>query len=262
MKKELSSQDLKLIQQESLKILIEFDKFAKEHDIKYFLDAGTLLGAVRHDGYIPWDDDLDISMLREDFIKLASTWEHERYKLNINYEDNARSDRIPKIIDTQSYAEPINLASGYLRHKYKDKAKGVYLDIFILDNKPQSKKYMRKHKKYQLITDMSRYSSMSTGINFMPLSLDKQLLKRKVRLYNEVSDTLVRPSYLPVYGENDLEFKREDIFPLRKIKFEGYEFYAPNDSDAYLTKMFGDYMQLPKIEDQKPKHYQSFKYLK
>ena len=122
--------DLRNIQMKMLDILIYFDEFCRKNDIKYWLSSGTLLGAVRHSGFIPWDDDMDVEMLPEDYKKLISLrnkFDNDIFILQDKKSDAEYIAPFPKIRNKVSHIKEIhNRDIGY---KYN----GVFIDIFIRD---------------------------------------------------------------------------------------------------------------------------------
>lgn len=255
--KRLSVEEYKKIE---LGILIKIDRICRENDIKYFLFAGTLLGAVRHGGFIPWDDDIDISMLREDYDKLAKIIQECDCGINfIRIEEN--SDTIypyGKICDTSTTIIEKNFKNvdGY----------GVFVDVFPFDYLPQNDKRRESLRKkyfriYQLLTHSSRTgyvksSSILTnlarwfGLYFSKLFSTERLIRKMnsdfKQLNNEKSN-LVGIAWAKAW---DLE----DYLSTSEVSFEGYQFLAPKNPDRVLTKHFGDYMKLPPENERTLKH--------
>lgn len=134
--KEIQIQELRELQ---MQILDYVDVFCRNHDIKYTISGGTLLGAVRHGGYIPWDDDIDIQMLREEYERFTTLWNkesnHENYEL-VNIESgNNLGYPIGKVHDTRT----ITYVGGLPRT-------GVFIDVFPVDKVLDMKDFMKRHK--------------------------------------------------------------------------------------------------------------------
>ena len=135
MKKDISVEELKMIQ---LKILDSIDDFCKKNGMQYFLFSGTLIGAVRHKGYIPWDDDVDICMKRKDYDRFFSEFNQQRRdtlkSISAETEKNYYLAS-GKVIDTATVIEEENNCAMPI---------GVYVDIFPMDNLPSDDKKLKK----------------------------------------------------------------------------------------------------------------------
>lgn len=127
MKKEIKVEELKQIQLDILKFV---DKFCKENNLKYFLAYGTLLGAVRHKGYIPWDDDIDIIMFREDYEKFVTTFKDVNYKVFATEVNSKYPYPFAKVGDTRTY---------YMEEIKDVIDTGVNIDVFPLDYLPENR---------------------------------------------------------------------------------------------------------------------------
>ena len=139
-RKKLNSDEVKKIE---LQLLLKFDELCKKHDLQYSLCGGTLLGAIRHKGFIPWDDDIDVMMPRDDFEKL------------LKLEKTQASDQVEKLVSWKSgksiypFIKMINTKT-VLKEKYLDKeyTTGVWIDIFPIDGMPEDQKIVdKKYKK-------------------------------------------------------------------------------------------------------------------
>lgn len=254
---------LKEAQNIMLKILIEFDRVCRENNLKYFLDWGTLLGAVRHKGFIPWDDDVDVSMPRVDFEKLKSLHNkfNEDYFLQTPETDNHyKYYYIPmKIRYSKSrYVEVVEKGD----EKFNN---GIYIDVFPLDKLPKGKINYKLQNIYKYIMERSPI----IYIGYKNLSLRRKIIYPLVYLFTNILSITVRKriedffiykckSYDNIYWSGiDLCFKqkyrKEDIFPLNEIEYEGIKFMGPNNPDSILKSMYGEYMMLPP-ENQRIRH--------
>ena len=239
--KTIDSQTIKKAQLIMLDMLIEFDKICQKHDLKYWLDSGTLLGAVRHDGFIPWDDDVDISMPIEDyqkFCKVAGDELAETMFLQNTKTDNTFPFDYTKIRDNR--ATIIEFHEEGKDVKYNQ---GLFLDIFP----------MLAIKDTKLHNFFYKYSF--TAIRFFSAKKFEQKSLRKlfISLLHKLHLDWDKKDTKIIYGGEMPDvagaFSYNRIFPLKKMKFEGLEFFAPNDSDDYLQELYGkDYMKLPPVE--------------
>lgn len=257
MYKEVSIKDAQKIM---LDILIEFDRICKENNLRYFLDWGTLLGAARHKGFIPWDDDLDVSMPRKDFEKfrlIAKENLDKKYFLQ-----TPETDKHYKY-----YYIPMKLRFNDSRYIEKVESgeekfnQGIYIDVFPLDYLPKGRINYKIQCFYKYI--MERANMINEG--FSGVSLKRKVIYPLVYFFVKVLNINSRKKIEKFFVEKckryddkywsgiDLylkqEYKKEDLFPLKEIVFENNTFSSPNNFDAVLTKMYGDYNTLPPMNE-------------
>lgn len=239
---------LRLLQDRALTILLAVDSFCRKHNIQYWIASGTLLGAVRHGGFIPWDDDLDIEMTEEEFRKFEDAVKKYGFesKLKLVLQTH-KTDPMYFIMHAKVRNEdwPIKDIFGMDRgYKYK----GTFIDIFHL-----------RRSCYSLNKFFSYSGKVLDKLSMMPDcgGLRTIILKS----YNFlVNDCLIRPianladkcctNYYEWMGSRWKPSPRKpsDIFPLQELQFEGHSFFAPANPDAYLTYMYGNYMELPNLD--------------
>lgn len=222
----------RIIQLANFQLLKEVDTFCRQHDLKLWLTFGTLLGAVRHGGFIPWDDDIDVEMMREDYDKLTQL-----------LKTTPDLDFYPEFIHSK---KDCNI---FLKIKHK-KIDGIFVDIFPLDELGDT---LSDNQRIALSSKMKRFRhSLNNKISKLIKSgKEEELLKF-------IEDK--RKTFLKGHKENsdyvwglDFEHKRHKYlifpqstyFPLKKIKFEDTEFYCPNKTEEFLSEVFGDYMSWP-----------------
>lgn len=265
--KQLTQQEIKDI---SLEILKYVDLICRENDITYFLTAGTLLGAVRHKGYIPWDDDIDIMLPRKDYDKLFREFPTDgSYKFLTANNTKHFPFAYGKIIDTRTVKiEGIRAKYGTL---------GVDIDVFPIDNYPDDyheaetwcNSIIRLNKR--LYKRLSLFSHGGTLVNTIIQSLlvlfyrfldnsgicsVKQLVKKidvLSKKYNFVNTNYAGFTAIGAYGVK--KRNRKEVFQASiPLEFEGCVFSAPIGYDEFLTNLYGDYMSLPPVEKRKPHH--------
>lgn len=248
------------VKREILNILIRFDDVAKEQGLTYSLSYGTLLGAVRHKGFIPWDDDIDVVMPRPDYDRLIrlieSGLEVPGHRF-VGYELGNYPMPYLKLQNTQ-----IAVSENYC-----DESLEAYLwiDIFPIDGVPaddyEYRSFWRKARRKQLLGVMGHISAMS-GSNIV-----KKAVKFGLRLYckymggaKRATDELVAMCHEHAYadseyvadvvaGDNpDARMAKNEFEKLISLEFEGHMFPAFQNYDKLLTHMYGDYMKLPPIE--------------
>ena len=256
--KHKTSHHIEQLHQVLLRILRTIDFICRKHDIKYWLEAGTLLGAVRHNGFIPWDDDIDIAMLRDDYNKFIDIFQNEKpdglFLQTIHTDKNYINVSTPlKVRDTNSIAlEP----GDKIFSNFKN---GISIDIFPYNrmnstNVRKSKSYIAK--KIRKIIRAKRSKNLNIFSNIIP---EEILLYFHDLIVNKENINSSDINYgLDCYHKNPC-YHLDKIFPLKEIEFEGYSFYAPNDTDYYLELKYGNYMKPPPDKEQKPKHIEFIK---
>ena len=229
--------DLKLVQDANVGFLKIFDKICTENNFQYWLDYGTLIGAIRHGGFIPWDDDIDIAMPREAYEKLIEKYSKgfsDYPDFELTFENNRKSKCFIK-----------------LQHK---KSENLFIDIFPYDY-------------YHCDLDEIQKSELSQKIQ----KLCKQTLKKKFKTIEEVRNNFKEITKTKIlenkeqnkngaifmaidfpHNHKNRVFGNNEIFPLQSVKFENAEFFAPNNIKSVLEKEFGNYMSIPK--DSYPRH--------
>ncbi len=256
--KRITNIELKKIQ---LDILISVDHFCTENKIRYSLAFGTLLGAVRHGGYIPWDDDIDILMPREDYECFLKAFSTDRYKV-LSYPSE------PKFV--LPYAKVIDTKTILYEYSSMRFPIGVNIDVFPVDVCPsineEEKWFMRKQFWNNIYT--IRKLRLESNRNFIkniiiiaiqlitfPLSL-AWLCNKIQELAKENNNS--KNERMAVLATADT--KRKWMMPCRVfenykyIQFENISFQAVSDTDTYLKATYGDYMKLPPQEQQVAHH--------
>ena len=258
--------DLTTIQHRGLEILLEIDKLCVKHNIKYFLASGTLLGAVRHKGFIPWDDDVDIMMLREDydrFLGIAGTVLPEKYFVQTNQSDPEFPFGFARIVDTHSRF------AGSPTVKY---VTGLCLDVFPVDN-AHDKLIVHKTRLFlikiiQILTKdkvngtIANYPSLlskiavSIGLLLGRFFSARTLMTWQHRIATASNGRFTQNKCVFSYPVSFLScLFPEDIFDeVDMVEFEGYSFPAPSGWHKYLSILYDDYMTPPPKAERIPMH--------
>jgi len=234
---------LRQAQLRMLDILIAVDKICQRHNIVYWLDSGTLLGAVRHKGFIPWDDDLDIATTMEGAEQMRKYFPEELPNPFVWQDWHNETHFLiaaPKVRDTKSlYNDPL---------WSEVKEQGIYIDIFpheVMFSLKWKKiieylygnAFMRAHHRYK-----STWKYVS-GICLLPFGkLFVKMCRVLFKFGNQ--DNFFDAAGIPFWHNK----KKSIIFPCKPIEFEGHTFMGPNNADAYLKELYGDYMQIPPKE--------------
>jgi len=230
-----------------LDMLVEFDAICTKHNLQYWLDSGTLLGAVRHQGFIPWDDDIDLSMPFEDYMKFQEIAQDELSE-NIFFQT--------KHSDKKFLFDYIKLRSNkasIVEFHEKDKEiayhQGVFVDIFPMLTLPNT----AFHKNYyndvfKLIRETSAVSLHTPNGKNIPEAREK-LVASLASMHQGWKNEENKVIYGGEMPDVAAWFDQSKIFPLKKIKFEGLEFPVPYDPDHYLGSIYTfNFMELPPID--------------
>lgn len=246
--KEYREKNLRSCQLKQLEILETVDKICKKHGIDYWIDGGTLLGAIRHKGFIPWDDDIDIGMMESDYKKFKQVVKElpENLFFQTPETDNTWVP-IPKVRDLNSlYIEPLYS----FRENYE---KGIFIDIFPKEIYPAAPKRLLGKiqkciaKSFSILHEKHTYSVRSTveffyfGMQYIINLCAWYLLKLICKKGKYLGDKLPNNGLALVHTV-------EATLPLSEIVFEGKKFPAPHNPDLYLKEQYGDYMTLPPEE--------------
>lgn len=254
----INSQVLDEYKKRLLDILVEFDKFMKKHNIQYSLDGGTMLGAVRHKGFIPWDDDIDLIINKANYAKLLSFIEQfnsEKFEVVLPMTNDNSTARNIKIYDKTMTVKEYNCNCP----------EGAFIDIFTVMDCPFERKTLNKlylgfyrfltmaydiragrTNPSQIKTMTAKLESLFAGI--CPLKLMKHIIKRYLK-YNSNSNCICASSF-GAYKE----FRKDMFDSYTVIEFEGMQFPVIERHKDYLSLLYGDYMKLPPVEDRVSHH--------
>lgn len=261
-----------------LNILKDVAAFCDENGIRYYLCGGTLLGAIRHKGFIPWDDDIDIIMPRPDYIRFNTLYNKRGafYRVNSLVNDPAWYSTFAEVEDTRT----IKKYRGFAL----DSNRGISIDVFPMDGAPEIEAERKRFWKINNI--MTRIATLSqqtftvshhfvdqdvrfsalrtilrTSIKFMAIPFAKlfipfhfnQRVTERAMAYDVDQSTYIGVSTFPHYGYGEC-VKGKPFLRIKKRLFEGELYNTPDNYDEYLTNLYGDYMTPPPAKNQKPHH--------
>ena len=259
----MKKMSLKEIQQCELELMRIFDKTARKYNLRYTMSAGTLLGAVRHQGFIPWDDDIDISMPRPDYERLIRLNKAENlfpsHMKLASFEDGTLDSPYIKLFDLRTKIREA--------HFEQRDVQSLWIDIFPVDGLPDSPKEIQRI--YHTAQILSRWNVASVvkkgyGRSRMVILLKDALIKpagklfgrrriaslqRKLALRHPYSESRLCGMVSWAYDGPGQALTREEYEDLIELPFEDCSFLATRAWDKYLHGVFGDYMQLPPEED-------------
>lgn len=254
----MNDQELRDLQLNLLEILKYIDKICKKNKLRYYLIYGSCIGAIRHNGFIPWDDDLDIAMPLEDYEKFCSILKgskNKKYFLQTRETDKNYYLDFAKVRDTET-----TLIDEYNYDKM-DIVLGTYIDIFPLVGVPKSrfKKLIQKiNRALFFATDRSMINNriIKAIFDLIVKVIGKKTI-RKICFENMMKYSCEEcEEWFSIFGE----YYDEDIHPKKYygqgkiVDFEDIRVPVPENYDHYLKKLYGNYMQLPDKSKRKPSH--------
>lgn len=252
----MASYDLDKLHQRILQILLAVDRVCRIHEIRYYCWAGTMLGAVRHKGFIPWDDDMDICMPRPDydrFMSHAHEWLPSPLEALCIETDATYPGGFGKVVDS---------STTLIEREHSDYIGGIYIDVFPIDGAPRS--FIARHisvTRYKLLDKLLYFLHRNPykhgqGIKAVPILLIKHLFT------HEWARKQLRAAYLAYdYDKSDYVIDYDDgvkgiidkkvLGTPQPISFEGHEVMGVEQADTYLRNKYGDYMVIPPHDHQR-----------
>lgn len=274
--KRIELEELKRIELDILNFIVDV---CESHNIVYFLCGGTMLGALRHKGFIPWDDDIDIMLPRDEYNKFLSVFpQHDYYKLYT-------FDSVKNYPMAYATVNDIRTWKNQWKLRKKCNRLGVNIDVFPIDNLPDSKEEITAYYqgiaqianstycatyKYSWGDSMAKSFKRNVGIfvfrvmeSFHFVNIEEIVCRfeRYSRKYESLKCANLGITCISHYGSKEAN-KRVDYFPVLQAEFEGRTYNIPANYDNYLTQLYGDYMKMPPFEKQKTHHSSDCYWLK
>lgn len=255
----MANYDIQALHQRILSILLAIDEVCKEHHLRYYIWAGTQLGAVRHGGFIPWDDDIDIAMPRHDYellIKNADQWLKKPYEFVCSERDNTYPLPFGKIQDANSTL----IERMHLRY-----VGGVYIDVFPIDGVPEGWRKRYNFMRYQFykrvlyLLHRDPYKHGKGPSSWIPLLCRKLFTMNKVQ--QKIRNILLSCPFNTAKQVADYDdgmrfvFKKEVLGIPKTYKFEDKEVMGVADAHTYLSVKYGDYLTIPPKEKQRQHNF-------
>jgi len=251
-----------------LLLAAELKRICEKHNIKYFMIAGTLLGAVRHKGFIPWDDDMDFAIMREDFAKFLTVCKAElgdKFILQDMFSDKYYALPVAKLI--------LKGTKFIERNASKNKSqKGIFIDIFPYDSIPDDENSRKKHnkntyflkrqflakqgytiaKKGEVLKNIVYFMLKILSL-FVPKNYIRNRLDKELRRF-EKENTKKVAALGGAYGYTKESVERKWFEQTVELPFEGITLAAPKEYIEYLTYFYGDYMTPPPEDKRYNRH--------
>lgn len=258
----MANVELQELQQYMLGILREIDRICKKHNIQYFFGYGSLLGAVRHNGFIPWDDDIDLHMKMEDYFKFIEVCKKElsdEYYIE-NHSSNVQSYQYWTQFGVKN-STSINMSMSHIHRSW-----GICVDIFPVF--PYSKDAKEQKKRQSIFRKMKLLSIKYYHIGTLKQAKGIEKLKKMAhylvpdwlnlflfrKYFRELCKEVENPenrcqTIYSIYNTPEQYFENEWLDDIIELEYEGEKYPCPVGYDGYLRTLYGDYMQIPKNKE-------------
>jgi lipopolysaccharide cholinephosphotransferase len=240
-----------------LEMLVEFDAICKKYNLQYWLDSGTLLGAVRHQGFIPWDDDIDLSMPIEDYRRFKEIAQDELSD-NIFFQTR-QTDKEFKFDYIKLRSNKASIVEFHEKKKDIKYHQGIFIDIFPMLTMPNTEFHQAFYEDaFKLIRDVSSISLHTPNGKDHP-----KVREALLAAINEMHEGWEKEDIKVIYSGKMPDvaawFDIKEVFPLKRISFEGLEFPVPHNPEHYLGAIYSfNFMELPP-EDKRTIHAHEMK---
>ena len=255
--------DLRQFQLRSVVLLDAIDKVCKEHGIKYYVIAGTLLGALRHKGFIPWDDDLDVALMRSDYDKLvehAHEWFPEPFSI-VAYNNDLSYPKYFAKLEDKSTTLVERFYLGYVG--------GIYMDIFPLDSVPDNKllrawHYYRFNLKrrmlYLIYRDPYKHGKglSSLWLRLLQKLVSKEGLHRRTHKVLTEFEGKKNCNYVMTHDDGFKAYHKSVFGTPQPCEFEGHTFCAPEHPEGFLSVLYGDDFMTPPPVEKRDSHFHDY----
>lgn len=249
--------DIKKLQ---LDILKNFASYCEQNGLTYYLAYGTLIGAVRHKGYIPWDDDIDVIMPRPDYERFIREYQNERYKVFCPEFDKSCPYTYGKLYDSYTILNELSSRSYEI---------GLNIDIFILDGMPDNSEKAQKHIKncsfWINILDVKKIAfrkgrSIVKNLELLVLKtilspFPYRMVRNKIIQLNKKYDFKSSTFCSEMCYTGALHMPKVIFGKGKRCLFEDRDYIIPDNYDSWLTGVYGDYMKLPPVEERISHHF-------
>ncbi len=256
----LDKEALRKLQLVELEMLLELDRICRKNNIKYTIIGGTLIGALRNGGFIPWDDDVDVAMLREDYERFREACERELDEERFYFQDHRNTEGY-----RWGYGKLRRKDTLFLREhqEHMPYEQGIFLDIFPHDGVPDAY-FLRAFHNFRcflirkfLWSEVGKIADKSAVKRKIFSLMSKVPAERIFKSYHKLIQSSnrkkrgrLRALMFPTFGK-EYGYCAEWFEPGPEVMFEGYMFQCMKGAKEYLTFSYGDYMQLPPVEKRK-----------
>lgn len=257
---DIDYETLKKLQMIELEMLIELDRICRKNDIKYTIIGGTLIGAMRNGGFIPWDDDIDVAMLRGEYERFRKVCKKDLDSSRFYFQDHRNTKGY-----RWGYGKLRRKETLFLREyqEHMPYQQGIFLDIFPHDGVPDAFPFRAIHNfqcflirkaLWSEVGKIAEKTAFKRGVfNIISRIPEKVIFKsyhNLIKKSNLKHRSRVRALMFPTFG-NEFGYKKEWFEPGKDIIFEGHAFQCMKGAKEYLRFSYGDYMQLPPAEKRK-----------